>query len=120
MKNPSNADLGQKRIHNRVACRSEGEIVLPDGSRNVQLLDISSGGCKLKFPVVQEGLPLVDQLPVEFVLTQGPSSVPGAFIWYSGNMFGCHFFDHILLDLIAEIMAGGFRIRLLPKSSQRV
>jgi hypothetical protein len=54
------------------------------------------------------------------VITKGATSIPGAFIWYTGGMFGCHFFDHILLDVIADLMTGQFRIRLLPKSTENI
>ena len=107
----------KKRIHNRVPCHSIGEIVLADGTHNVQLLDVSSGGCKIKLPDDQDPGVLTDSLPVEFVLTIGSTSVPGAIIWYMSEMFGCNFYDHILLETIAQVMSGGFRIRLLPKST---
>ncbi len=117
---PVAAPPTQSRIHNRVSCSSMGEIFLPGGDHKVQMLDISSGGCKIKFPLVEDGLSLAEQLPIEFVITKGPASIPGAFIWFSGGMFGCHFFDHILLDVIADLMTGAFRVRLLPKSAQSI
>ena len=110
----------KNRVHNRIPCRSAGEIVLDDGTHEVHLLDVSSGGCKIKLPSVSDGGQLVDKLPVEFVLTSGSTSVPGALVWCMGGMFGCNFFDHLLLDVIAQVMAGGFRIRLLPKTAARV
>ena len=106
----------KNRIHNRMPCHSTGEIVLGDGSHEIHLLDVSSGGCKVKLPDAPDGGILAGDLPVEFVLTSGSLSVPGAFIWFMSGMFGCHFFEHILLDSIAQIMSGGFRVRLLPKA----
>jgi len=106
----------KNRIHNRVPCHSIGEIVLEDGSHEIHLLDVSSGGCKVKLPYAPEGGVLAQDLPVEFVLTSGSTSIPGAFIWFMSGMFGCNFYEHILLDTIAQIMNGKFRVRLLPKA----
>jgi len=110
----------KKRIHNRVPCHSMGEIVLTDGTHSVRLLDVSSGGCKIKLPDEYDPILLADALPVEFVLTIGSTSVPGGIIWYMADMFGCNFYDHILLDTIAQVMSGGFKIRLLPKSAANI
>ena len=107
----------KSRSHNRLPCHSVGEIFLPDGVHEVHLLDISSGGCKIKLPEFPTGGLLAQTLPQEFVLTVGATNVPGGVIWFISGMFGCNFFDHILLDTIAAIMGNPFRIRLLPKAS---
>ena len=112
---------GQKsRTHNRLPCHSTGEFFLSDGTHEVLLMDISSGGCKIKLNDAPDGGVLAADLPIEFVLTVGTLSIPGGIIWFMSGMFGCNFFDHILLDTIAQIMSGGFRLRLLPKSSTYV
>ena len=107
----------KSRSHNRLSCHSVGEIILDDGVHEVQLLDISSGGCKIRLTDAPDGGVLAQQLPEEFVLTVGSTSVPGGIIWFMSGMFGCNFFDHILLDTIAQIMGGPFRLRLLPKAA---
>ena len=105
----------KERGHARLACHSTGEIVLPDGTHDVLLMDISSGGCKIRLPDVPGGGALAQDLNTEFVLTVGAASVPGALIWYMSGMFGCHFFDPVMLETLAQIMGSPFRIRLLPK-----
>lgn len=107
----------KSRSHNRLPCQSTGEFFLSDGKHEVQLIDISSGGCKIKLPGAPDGGVLAKDLPVEFVLTIGSISVQGGIVWFMSGMFGCTFFDHIMLDTIALIMGHSFRIRLLPKNT---
>ena len=118
MVNQGNQTEPQKsRSHNRLPCQSTGEFFLSDGKHEVQLIDISSGGCKIKLTDAPDGGLLAKELPAEFVLSIGSINVQGGIVWFMSGMFGCNFFDHILLDTIAAIMGNPFRIRLLPKAA---
>lgn len=97
----------------RVQCRSTGEMRLDGENHVVSMLDVSSGGCKFRIAgLADSDFPY--PIPVEFEMTFGGTSLVGAIIWVVSGMFGSRFYEHILLDDVANILSGGFRIRILP------
>jgi hypothetical protein len=106
-----------RRGDERVQCRSSGEIRIDGESHLVQMLDVSSGGCKFRIP----GLADADfpyPIPSEFEMTLEGVGLAGAIIWVVSGMYGCRFYEHIMLDDVANILAGGFRMRILPTAQE--
>ncbi len=113
---PAASAGAEQRAWRRVACRTEGVIDIAGTEGPLQLVDVSTGGCKFRVPGREDAIDALGPLPIEFVLTSGLTDFPGAIIWRVSRMFGCKFFEHQSLDKVAEIMGGDFRIRLIrPK-----
>ena len=100
------------RSHDRMSGQGSGELVTETGHYPLTLLDISCGGCKIRVPALTDGGHLAQSLPQDFVLTVGTIHIAGAIIWNMSGMFGCHFYDPILLETVASILGTPFKIRL--------
>ena len=105
------------RTHDRVSCQGAGELQTEAGTYPLNLLDISCGGCKIRVPHLTGGGHLAQNLPAEFILTVGAANISGAIIWYMSDIFGCHFYDPILLETVANILGTPFKIRLTAKNA---
>ena len=102
-----------RRSDERVQCRSSGEIRLEGEPYLVQMLDVSSGGCKFRIAGLDNGT-FPHPIPCEFEMILDGVGIAGAVIWFTAGMYGCRFYEHIMLDDVAAILAGGFRMRILP------
>ena len=102
-----------RRSDERMQCRSSGEIRLKGEPYLVHMLDVSSGGCKFRISGLgDQAFP--HPIPCEFEMILEGVGLSGAIIWVTGGMYGCRFYEHIMLDDVAAILAGGFRMRILP------
>ena len=106
--------LAKARSFERFPCRAVGTFSLRTGDPliDIRLVDVSAAGCKFRMDDETEAKNLIAALPSDFDMTIGTSHMQGSIVWYTGNLFGCRFYDLASLDEISLLMRGGVRITL--------
>ncbi|MGE5547660.1 MAG: PilZ domain-containing protein [Solirubrobacterales bacterium] len=85
----------------------EGVMVLQSLEIPVSLVDVSTGGCKVRLP--DKILDVFAQLlPCDIKLKFGDNDLAATAVWRSNALIGCQFPRHLSLDEVGVLMAARY------------
>lgn len=105
---PSGMPTEEKRFENRLAASGDGTILVRDVEIPVTLVDVSTGGCKLRLAPEVDAL-FAKLIPMDIRLVLFEVEYDAIAQWNTNGLLGCRFKRHLELKEVAELMASKAR-----------
>lgn len=114
------AEHENRREFTRLRSSAECMCVFGGKESRAVLMDVSRGGCKLRFEDPDAAMAAILPVPCDIVIRDDVSDMPATVMWARGDLAGCRFQQPLSLDEVSRMLGGQFRLEVPRQPSEGI